>query len=81
VLKKILTGDKSDNIPPICAGIGSKTADKLLAMNDEDRETWIRTKGASAWDQYLINLRLIELSHIPQEYVDEVVENLKEKEI
>lgn len=77
MLKKVLTGDKSDNIPPICKGVGPKTADKIIAMSHDDRTNWIKQKGVAAWDQYMLNTELINLAHIPLHLVSEVVENLK----
>lgn len=78
MLKKILTGDKSDNIPSVCKGMGPKTADKIVSMSPEERETWIRGKGEDAWDKYIMNTRLIDFREIPDEYCVEVVENLKQ---
>jgi 5'-3' exonuclease len=76
--KKILTGDKSDNIPSICTGMGPKTVQKLLDMSPEEREKWIREKGA--WEQYLRNKSLIDMTQIPSELASGVydqLENLK----
>lgn len=75
VLKKILCGDKSDNIPPICSGVGPKTAEKIIAMTPDDRREWIAKKGGAS--QFELNTKLISFSMIPTEYVDEVLENLK----
>lgn len=78
MMKKVLSGDKSDNIPPICRGMGPKTAEKIATMTAEDRDAWIMQKGDHVWQTYLMNRRLIEFSNIPQEYQMEVQENLKQ---
>ena len=44
LLMKILMGDKSDEIPPVCAGIGPKTAEKLVAMSEADRMAFLTKK-------------------------------------
>lgn len=63
---KILMGDKSDNIPPICKGVGKKTAEKL-AEDVEAREAFIAKKGCQAdLDR---NERLIRMDRIPEVYV------------
>jgi 5'-3' exonuclease len=76
LLRKILTGDKSDNIPPICRGMGPKTADKLIAMTEEERNAWIHNKGDAAVAQYDINRRLVDMRHIPVNLITEVVANI-----
>lgn len=77
MMKKVLMGDKSDNIPSICRGVGAKTAEKLLTMSDEDMLQWMATKGDHVLRQYKLNMQLINMSHIPSNHVDCVVENLK----
>lgn len=78
MMKKILTGDKSDNIPPICRGMGPKTAEKIALMSPDNREAWIRQKGDDAWHNFELNRRLIDFTNIPLEFQAEVVENLKQ---
>ena len=77
VLKKVLVGDKSDNIPPICSGLGPKTADKLIDMTEQERDAWIRGKGEEAWKRYVRNKCLIEFHNIPIELQASAQENLK----
>lgn len=78
VIKKILTGDKSDNIPPVYKGMGEKTAEKMLtSMTQDELECFLRKKGDNVWNQYVLNTQLIDLRMIPSNLVDEIVENLK----
>jgi 5'-3' exonuclease len=62
---KVLMGDKSDNIPPICKGVGKKTAEKL-ARDGATREEFVIKKACH--DALLLNERLIRFEHIPIEY-------------
>lgn len=70
--RKILMGDKSDNIPSICPGIGPKTADKLIALSSEEFDAWLIKKGPETRANYERNSRLIDMACIPGEYIDEV---------
>jgi 5'-3' exonuclease len=68
ILIKALSGDKSDNIPVVCRGLGPKTAAKLADMSAEDRATWLSKKGgAAALETLERNLRLVDFAHIPRE--------------
>jgi 5'-3' exonuclease len=70
LLRKILLGDKSDNIPSICRKLGPKTADKLLCMTSDELDAWIDSKGGR--ECYELNRKLIDMSCVPIEYVNEV---------
>lgn len=63
---KILMGDKSDNIPPICKGVGKKTAEKL-ASDEKERNAFVIKKGCQA--ELARNEQLIRMDRIPDEYV------------
>jgi 5'-3' exonuclease len=69
---KICTGDKSDNIPPICQKIGVATAEKFARMTPEEREQWIDAKGGECRRQFELNRRIISFSEIPTELIEAV---------
>jgi 5'-3' exonuclease len=76
LLKKILIGDVSDNIINICPKMGEKTAQKLIAMQETEREEWIDSKGCRK--QYELNKTLIDFRNIPKQYSDPLVKYLTE---
>lgn len=59
---KILMGDKSDNIPPVCKGCGKKVAEQL-ANDPIARDEFIQKKNCQA--EVDRNRRLICMSEIP----------------
>jgi 5'-3' exonuclease len=62
--KKVLMGDKSDNIPPVARGIGVKTAEKLA------RDPEARTKiEAQHPETYRRNRDLVDFDAIPEALV------------
>lgn len=63
---KILMGDVSDNIPPICKGCGKKTAEKLAA-NEEERNQYILKNNCQK--EYERNCTLICMENIPSTFV------------
>jgi 5'-3' exonuclease len=71
---KICIGDKSDNIPPICAKMGTVTAEKLARMTAEERDAWIDAKGPECREQFEKNRRIISFAEIPQDLIDKVNE-------
>uniref|UniRef100_A0A6C0KSJ8 5'-3' exonuclease alpha-helical arch N-terminal domain-containing protein n=1 Tax=viral metagenome TaxID=1070528 RepID=A0A6C0KSJ8_9ZZZZ len=77
LLKKILIGDVADNIINICPKMGEKTAQKLITMNESEREEWIDSKGCRK--QYELNKTLIDFRNIPKQYSDPLVKYLKEE--
>lgn len=62
---KVLMGDKSDNIPPVCKGVGKKTAEKL-AMDATLRGEFIEKKQCH--DNVRRNETLIRFENIPEVY-------------
>ncbi len=69
--KKILIGDKSDNIPSIAKKCGDKTADKLLD-NADLLDKYL--DNPCIREQYELNKKLIDMSSIPKEYIDNITE-------
>ena len=70
LLYKIILGDPSDNIKPICARLGESTAKKLALCDEHDRWAWIVKKGADCVQAYQRNTQMISFDSIPQEYID-----------
>lgn len=64
VMIKILMGDKSDNIPPVFAKCGVKTAQEVASLSEEERMEFIKAKNAI--EQYHKNKMLICFSSIPE---------------
>jgi len=67
---KILTGDKSDNIPGCFRRCGTKTALKLIhnpLLLKEKLDNDINAKM-----QYQLNSQLIDFSNIPKELLDSI---------
>jgi len=65
---KILTGDNSDNIPPVVKGCGPKTAEKLV---DDPKLFigWIKEKDCKA--QVEFNRSLISFKYIPPQFIQQ----------
>jgi deoxyribonuclease-4 len=64
---KILTGDNSDNIPPVIKGCGPKTAEKLI--NDKDMLiNWVKEKDC--FEQIKFNRSLISFKYIPSQFTE-----------
>lgn len=64
---KILMGDKSDNIPPVCKGCGKKVAEQL-ASDVDAMEAFIEKKNCRT--EVERNRRLICMSEIPPHLVE-----------
>lgn len=77
LLKKILIGDISDNIINICPKMGEKTALKLIAMSENERDEWIDSKGCRK--QYELNKTLIDFKNIPEKYSEPLIKYLREE--
>jgi len=67
---KILKGDDSDNIKPICPKLGPKTALRVALMPEIERNAWIKSKGEEALKNYEFNKKLIDFTEIPKDLCD-----------
>jgi 5'-3' exonuclease len=65
---KILSGDPSDNIPPIFPGCGKKTAEKLY-YNPEELSKVLKIHGDK---QFQLNSLLIDFNNIPNTIVKDI---------
>lgn len=70
LLKKILLGDKSDNIPSIHKKLGEKTVLKYL-NNKNELEKKLEDKEIKT--QYELNKKLIDMNNIPTEYIEKII--------
>ena len=66
---KIVSGDKSDNIPPIASGIGIKKAIYYYENLEEFQEFLNQNKDI--YNQYKINLNIIDFNYIPNYLVED----------
>ena len=71
--KKILMGDVSDNIPPVCKGCGKKTAE-TLARDENKRIEYIQKNNCA--QQVERNRTLISMACIPSHLVSGFYESL-----
>jgi 5'-3' exonuclease len=77
LVSKILQGDRADDIPNICKGMGPKTAMKCI----EDRELLMEKleKFPEASKQLKMNKRLIDFQYIPEKLRNGIIKKYKEK--
>ena len=77
LLYKILTGDKSDNIPNVFSGKGSASCLKLV----RDRESLkaLLKEDAQAARQFILNKSIIDFSAIPEEVSSFALAKISEK--
>ena len=66
---KIVSGDKSDNIPPIASGIGIKKSIYYYENLEEFKEFLNQNKDI--YNQYKINLNIIDFNYIPNYLVED----------
>jgi len=69
---KYLCGDKSDNIAPVFAKCGKKTAEKLFELSDTELIDFLRSKNAIS--QYEHNRRMVDFNYIPSGLKDEFMD-------
>lgn len=73
---KIVLGDKSDNILPIFKKCGPKTCEKYYENKDLFLEALAKDSGAQ--DKYEVNKKLVDFNEIPENLVNEFLEEYKE---
>ena len=76
LLKKIVLGDSSDNIPSIHKKLGVKTVEKYL----NDRELLQnKLKDSLINQQFMLNKKLIDMDLIPDNFIKNILQIFKEK--
>ena len=72
---KIVLGDKSDNIMPVFKKCGPKTCEKYY----ENKELFLEAlaKDKEAKDKYELNKKIIDFNEIPEELVNEFLQEYK----
>ena len=78
LLKKIILGDTSDNIPSIHKKLGPKTVEKYL-NNREQLEDKLKDPLIS--QQFILNKKLIDMDLIPSNFIQNILQIFKEKNI
>lgn len=76
LMQKIITGDKSDDIPQLKKGVGPKTVEKILIEGLQD---WLTKNDLQ--QRFDENRRLIDFDFIPKEFhqpVIDILENWKQ---
>ena len=69
LLKKIITGDKSDNIAPICKPLKGELVDTLINLSEEELTNWLNKPGNEKTKAcFELNQTLIDWKKIPVEY-------------
>ena len=76
LLKKIVLGDSSDNIPSIHKKLGAKTVEKYL-NNREQLEN--KLKDPLINQQFMLNKKLIDMDLIPSNFIKNILQIFKEK--
>ena len=76
LLKKIVLGDSSDNIPSIHKKLGAKTVEKYLNNREliEDK-----LKDPLILQQFMLNKKLIDMDLIPNNFIKNILFIFKEK--
>lgn len=76
LLKKIILGDISDNIPSIHKKLGIKTVEKYL--NDKE-QLENKLKDPLINQQFILNKKLIDMDFIPSIFIKNILQIFKEK--
>tara|TARA_B100000575_G_scaffold285832_1_gene281682 strand:+ start:563 stop:1360 length:798 start_codon:yes stop_codon:yes gene_type:complete len=76
LLKKIILGDISDNIPSIHKKLGAKTVDKYLNNKEELQN---KLKDPLIKQQFILNQKLIDMNFIPINFIKNILQIFKEK--
>lgn len=71
--KKILIGDKSDNIPAVRPRLGVKTAEKMIASGEVEE---LIESDESFREKYELNKKLIDLTKTPKQLIRRLDEHL-----
>lgn len=69
LMEKIISGDRSDDIPKLKNGVGPKTVAKIL---NNGLHEWLHNNGLQ--ERFDENRRLIDFDFIPQEYIKQVLD-------
>jgi 5'-3' exonuclease len=72
---KIVLGDKSDNILPVCKKCGPKTCEQYYLNKELFLEALQKETGAQ--EKYELNKKLIDFNEIPENLVNEFLEEYK----
>ena len=71
---KIISGDKSDNITPICKKLGKKLVLELATDSDK-LKLFLQNADEETNSNFIRNKKLIDLSLIPHEITEEIIKN------
>lgn len=80
IMTKILTGDKSDNIPNIKPGIGINKAYNMVIEKDKSKLKSLLNEDYLAKKQFELNTKLISMKHIPEDIQDDILTEIKNQE-
>lgn len=69
LLEKIILGDAGDNVPKLKAGVGPKTAEKII-NSEEGLEEWLKLENLEA--EFERNTTLISFDFIPEEVQNDI---------
>lgn len=74
LLIKVLSGDKSDNIPKIASYMTKEKASSIANMDDIERNKYLEDNNLL--ENYKLNMTLISFEKIPNELVDKFYESI-----